>query len=292
MKLIVAVEVSSEVADLFAQDKVLCAAGWSRDLYWWGVDSRSPLLERILDVTQQIGTGFRLRGELSKSEWDTVGLYKLQATKSGLALSSADERANVKYIASLAYLHRGGGCGIRVMERFYLSRVRVRPNANSMYPAFDAWMATVDVCDALMASGISGLAYGPVLHPATNQAYEQVRLLVPTNVLDPCISDQSVMPHTPHPDGISFHKTTGFVSYSPSVISSAQDFNCSCEAIGSFGLGATIVSRRFRETVGQHKIKGIDFAPVLDSSTSLYAAYHAEHSRVMAMIQANPLNRG
>lgn len=285
MKILVNVSIRDRHKSLYKNDKMLIDVV-DGDKFWLEFDSSSQILNRVLELGREFGgLSFHVRSEFTKKEFDSVALYLLRVTRGELAESIADEMENAKYINSLKSFPPSSKTGVRILERYYLSSINVKPDANSIYAASDAFMATQDVCKTLDAERISGLRFGPVCHPNTGIPQKVVSLLIPTNILPLCEHDQSVtimtLDERDRPTTVSVcpelnsHMLRGCISYSPEATKSASDFNCTCEAFGGLDIGQTIVSRRFVDVVKQHNIKGVRFLPVLDTSTPLYAKYRA-----------------
>lgn len=293
MKINVRVQIKVAARSLFMRDSILKdAIDWSKDFFWWEADASSPILDRVIELAHQVdGLTFQVRTELTKKELESVSLYEMYPTKGDPTMSDADHMANFKYIDSLERICFKPNDGVRILDRFYLSNVKVKPDANSIYPAFDCFMATQDVCSIFEEEELSGLKFGPVSNSKTEAPSDKVQLLVPTHIMPECVQDQSVRVHSVTPQGTNSYGVAGCISYSPEVTKMAKDFNCSCESYGGVDVGTTIVSKRFVDVVQRHEIKGARFYPVLDTTTALYATYHVAHQHFIQKLQNNPMNR-
>ncbi len=293
MKIIASARISVN-RPLFTHDPILNGYGidWDKVKSWWEIDSRSPILDRVCELSYQVGgVRFHIRTEFTKKEFDSVELFQLRAANEGLPYVDDDFVANCKYIDQLEYHRLIPDTGVRIMDKYYLSRVRVKPDANSIYSALDSYIASRGACEIMARENISGLHFGPVCHPKTEIPHDNVRVLIPTHIMPPCEKDQSVCMCSTPTDGMNSYGLCGSISYSKESTEAAQDYNCMCEPIGAWNFGLIIVRKRLMEIFKSHKIKGARFQPVLDTSTPLYAKYHAEHQRLMEKIQSNPMNK-
>jgi hypothetical protein len=294
MKIIASARIRSGDLSLYKRDPILGEYGidWDKNEFWWEIDSCSPILDRVCELSHQVnGVKFHVRTEFTKKEFDSVELFQLRAASEGLADTAADQDAYRNYIHQLEYHRCIPDTGIRIMDKYYLSRVRVKPDANSIYSALGSYIASRGACEIMERENISGLRFGPVCHPKTEIPHDSVRVLIPANIMPPCKKDQSVCMCSTPTDGMNSYGLCGSISYSKESTEAAQDYNCMCEPIGAWNFGLIIVRKRLMEIFKSHKIKGARFQPVLDTSTPLYAKYHAEHQRLLEKIQSNPMNK-
>ncbi len=293
MKIIVRVSIGYQMRNIFALDPLLCTKlDWDAPGSWQEMSGQSPVLERVIDLSHQTdGLRFQVFADFSKKEVESVSLYLMRPTREDIAMTAEEQTANYEYFESLKYRRFNSELAVKVVGKIFASAAKLRTDIDNIYTAFGCYLATENVSQVFTNEQVTGLSLGSVIDLKSISSNRKLGLLVPSNVLPACAPDGSVVVHTVHPDEIKSHRVVGCISYSSDITQSAMDFNCTGEAFGAIDLGEIIVSKRFRDMVKTFKIKGVQFSPVLDTSTQLYAEYHSKLQYVMERLRSNPANK-
>ena len=291
MKIIVSIHIGLDARPLLANDSLLRdSVDWANMKYWAVFESDSPILARILVVTHNIvAISFRISTVWAKKELDGAILYLLHPTKGDLPLSDADQIANDTHINKLPYRHIRQGTGVRIVDKFYISSLKKMKPDCAIHFVFDCYFANKDAYNILANESLTGIHFGPVISQATGEVLDQLHLFTAPNILPPATDDGSIIVHT-NSNQLESYRIQGCISYPKETISSALDFNCTCEAFGAFDFGLIVVSKNFKNAIEKNKIKGIGFTPVLDASSQLYAEYIKAYKTLTSQILNNPLN--
>lgn len=230
-------------------------------------DIDDPDLGRLLQSGDSLGgLGVSLEWKLSDAETSEISHFSVACRQTVPESDAAYKRNHAMWSAS-PIVSTAACTSIRLPRDFHLSRVKLKPGTVAGIGEWtESYVAGADFWQCVQDFDLKGLIPTPVLKVGTRAAFPDIHQLFAETILPPAVATRSGVPA---PD------RGGLLRYSAGQLTSLPDFMQTAEpwANDRFGWPLWVVSARARHALGERRISGWSFLPVLVSDSAPHANY-------------------